>query len=83
MDPEEAEEMFDFADKDKDSKIGWEEFQVSWWLDIDKDKDKDKDKEWEEFHVSRWLDIGDVNRTDNEKENDKDKDLKISREKLY
>ena len=28
VDPEEAEEMFDFADKDKDSKIGWEEFQV-------------------------------------------------------
>ena len=83
MDPEEAEEMFDFADKDKDSKIGWEEFQVSWCLDID--KDKDKDKEWEEFHVSRWLDIGDVNRTDNEKENDwdKDNDSKISREEFY
>ena len=29
VDPEEAEEMFDFADKNKDSKIGWEEFQVS------------------------------------------------------
>ena len=28
VDPEEAEEMFDFADKNKDSKIGWEEFQV-------------------------------------------------------
>ena len=28
MDPEEAEEMFDFADKDKDCKISWEEFQV-------------------------------------------------------
>jgi len=28
VDPEEAEEMFDFADKDKDSKIGWEEFQI-------------------------------------------------------
>lgn len=28
VDPAEAEEMFDFADKDKDSKIGWEEFQI-------------------------------------------------------
>jgi len=28
VDPMEAEEMFDFADKDKDSKIGWEEFQI-------------------------------------------------------
>ena len=28
VDPEMAEEMFDFADKDKDNKIGWEEFQV-------------------------------------------------------
>jgi len=28
VDPEVAEEMFDFADKDKDKKIGWEEFQI-------------------------------------------------------
>ena len=28
MDPAEAEEMFDFADKDNDCRIGWEEFQV-------------------------------------------------------
>lgn len=28
VDPEEAEEMFDFADKDRDCKISWEEFQI-------------------------------------------------------
>lgn len=29
VDPLEAEEMFDFADKDQDSRIGWHEFQVA------------------------------------------------------
>jgi len=28
VDPEEAEEMFDFADKDRDCKISWDEFQI-------------------------------------------------------
>merc|ERR1719347_697261 len=28
VDPEEAEEMFDFADKDKDCRISWDEFQI-------------------------------------------------------
>ena len=44
MDPEEAEEMFDFADKNKDSKIGWEEFQVfQFYLSFQFHKNKDSE----------------------------------------
>ena len=44
VDPEEAEEMFDFADKNKDSKIGWEEFQVfQFYLSFQFHKNKDSE----------------------------------------
>ena len=67
VDPEEAEEMFDFADKDKDSKIGWEEFQVLHFcfyiyfnFQINFHKNMISKMRWEEFlvfhfHFSNWI----------------------------